>query len=85
MPRQVKRTWGNISFSSLTGSILKTTPKKSRKSRKNCILKIHETSSFASIDKLKEQNSTYAAGVNGPIITLQTSFLPRAINAAVIL
>lgn len=26
---------------------------------------------------------THIAGVNGPTLTLQTSFLPRAINAAV--
>ena len=33
----------------------------------------------------KKRNNIHIAGVNGPIITLQTSFLPRAINAAVIL
>lgn len=35
--------------------------------------------------KKKIYNDIHIAGVNGPTTTLQTSFLPRAINAAVIL
>lgn len=37
-PMQVKTTCSNISSFSLNGSILKTIPKKSFKSLKNCIL-----------------------------------------------
>jgi hypothetical protein len=32
-----------------------------------------------------EKANTHVAGVNGPTITLEISFLPSAINAAVIL
>lgn len=87
MPKQVKHTCGNILSPSLSGSILNTIPKKSRKSRKNCILKVHSYNFAFLIFYINEKIKycTHVTGVNGPIVILQTSFLPRAINAAVIL
>lgn len=87
MPKHVKHTCGNILSPSLIGSILNTIPKKSRKSHKNCILKVrsHNFVFFIFYINKKFKYNTHITGVNGPIVILQTSFLPRAINAAVIL